>query len=203
MAGKHPKGDSCSRVLFCLFCVVQLMVMHTGLVKLPLLLATRLSPFGSWPCTELMTQRGWTLNLHSETSLTAGHCRTEPSVPTICSLDSILRADFFFPSSRPCCEACCVTASQPWQVAWPSLPLGSQLHSIWKTLLVAACGSRVHDRRITRTLHGLALKGWVCDSPEQSPCTTNAHKWQRGRPCASPSLVLPLSHVRPPWWSSG
>ena len=173
--------------------------MHTGLAKLPLLPATRLSPLGSWPCTELMTQRGWTPNLHSDTSLTAGHCRTEPSVPTICSLDSILRADFFFPSSRQCCEACCVADSQPWQVAWPSLPLGSQLHSIWKTLLMAVGGPGVHDGRITRTFHGLALRGWVCDSSGQSPGTTNAHEWQRGLcitiSCASaqscpPSLVV-------------
>ena len=76
--------------------------MHTGLVKLPLLLATRLSPLGSWLCTELMTRRGWTPKLHSDTSLTIGHCGIEPSVPTICSLDSILRADFFFHSSRKC-----------------------------------------------------------------------------------------------------
>lgn len=55
MTGKHPKGEPCSRVLFCLLCVVELVVMHTGLVKLPLLLATRLSPLGSWLRTELMT----------------------------------------------------------------------------------------------------------------------------------------------------
>ena len=202
MTGKRPKREPCSRVQFCLLCAVELVVMHTGLVKLPLLLATRLSPLGSWLCTELMTRRGWTPDLHSDMSLTTGHCGIEPSVPTICSLDSILRADFFFPSSRQCCEAYCVTASQPWQVAWPSLPLGSQLHSIWKTLLGAACGSRARDGRITRTLHSLALRGWVCDSPGQSPRTTNAHEWQRGRPCVLSSLVLLLSRVCPPWWSS-
>ena len=36
-------------------------------------------------------------------------------------------------------------------------------------LLMAAGGPGVHDGRITRTFHGLALRGWVCDSPGQSP----------------------------------
>lgn len=69
------------------------MEMHTGLIKLLLPLATRLSPLRSLLCSELMTQRGVApLDLRSDTSLTTGCSGIEPSVPTICSLDSISSA---------------------------------------------------------------------------------------------------------------
>lgn len=98
-----------------------------------------------------------------------------------------------FPSIRERREAQRVTASSLGS-GLPSLPLGSQLPSSWKTLLRQLCESGEWDGRTTRTLHCLALSCWVCDSSEQSTCTASANGGQWGHPCGPQSRTLEPGH---------
>lgn len=113
------------------------MAMHTGLIKLPLLLATRLSPLRNLPCSELMTPREeWPTWIISLTDVPDNRMLWDGAFcPYHLNIGFNLKSRFPLPSIREYCEALHLSTSQPWKAASSSLSLGSQLPSSWNTLI--------------------------------------------------------------------
>lgn len=188
---RHPKGEPRSSLVCLFFNWCQC----TVFIKPLLPLATRHPNKGiccavSWWLPEREGSLGsplWQIPDNRRTGI-------EPSVPTTCSLDSILRADFPFSFIREYRSAClchhqpalesCLAILAPWV---PSCPSARRLFSR------QLCVSGKWDGRISRTLHYLPLSCWVCDSPEHSTCIANANDWRQ--PCVPLSRTLESGHL--------